>query len=275
MSTLLKTSEIIKMMRDQNNNSNNSNNSYGFLIKDHNRIGSSMLNHIQFNLNILNKNNQINNIEEKMLKASEKTIIYIQRFVSDIRLTKARFLDRNITFNDINQKIFIDNNWNNKLTIEFLEKINNTETYYKLVFNTFMSIFSFRMLLIKDDVIGSKVFDNLFIYSCIIFSFEINNDDTFPTNNQFYEVTKALAILSNEKNLFKIEYINDALREINSSIQFNINNRTLYYFQNKCYGINTPDFKKSNNNNIDNNNIENTTNNTNLNNNDDNNSDEN
>lgn len=201
-------------------------------IQDYYQFGKHVRDHIKF-MKTMNDKKDKTELEERSLDGLGFTIKRVSNFLGLRGFQHVRFVE--FPFSDLHRVIFYNAPETDKINDELIDYWMNMEINYKILFNTLISIFTYRMNLKSDVRIGKKVEDYFFVNAVIQFSFQIHSDE-FPTNLEFYQVAAALAVLTNEDKNFSIENVNSQLEKEESVIRFTPGNRNLEFFKDRCYG---------------------------------------
>jgi hypothetical protein len=201
-------------------------------IQDYYQFGKHVRDHIKYMKTMYEKGEKTD-LEERSLEGLSFTIKRVANFLGLRPFKHVRFVE--FPFTDLHKKIFHDAPETDKINDELIDYWMRMEINYKILFNTLISIFTYRMNLKTDVRIGKKVEDYFFVNAVIQFAFQIHAEE-FPTNLEFYQVAAALAVLSNEDKNFSIENVNTQLEKEESPIRFIAGNRNLEFFKDRCYG---------------------------------------
>ena len=201
-------------------------------IQDYYAFGQTVRDHIKYMKKIREKEDATH-LETQSVVGLSYTINRVKKFLGMKTLQYVRFVER--PFKDLYHEIFIKSHFDEAITPEVIDYWMEMDGVFKILFNTLISIFTYRMNLQNDRKIGKKVDDFYFLNATIQFAFHIHADD-FPTNIEFYQMMVALATLSNEDKNFSIENVNSQLEKDGSPIRLATGIRNLEFFKDRCYG---------------------------------------
>jgi hypothetical protein len=201
-------------------------------IQDYYAFGQTVRDHIKYMKKIREKEDATQ-LETQSVVGLSYTINRVKKFLNMKPLQYVRFVER--PFKDLYHEIFMNSKFDEAITPEVIDYWMGMDSVFKILFNTLISIFTYRMNLQNDRRIGKRVDDFFFLNATIQFAFQIHSDD-FPTNIEFYQVMVALATLSDEDKNFSIENVNAQLEKDGSPIRFATGNRNLEFFKDRCYG---------------------------------------
>jgi diadenosine tetraphosphate (Ap4A) HIT family hydrolase len=201
-------------------------------VQDYYQFGEKVRDHIKY-MKTIDDNEDKTDRDRQSVVALSYTINRVMRFLGMKQLQNVHFVV--FPYRDLYDEFFEKPDYREEITSEIIDAWSSMDVQFKILFNTLISIFTYRRNLQTDVRIGKKVDDFFFLNACIQFSFQIH-EDKFPTNLEFYQVMSALAVLSNEKKNFSIENVNTQLSKEDSEIQFKSDNPHLRFFKDRCYG---------------------------------------
>ncbi len=201
-------------------------------IQDYYQFGKHVRDHIKY-MQTMDAKEDKTEMDLKSLDGIGFTIKRVKNFLGLRAFQYVKIVE--FPFTDLYEKIFRKSPYSDEINTEVIDYWMAMEINYKILFNTLISIFTYRMNLKTDVRIGKKVDNFFFVNACIQFAFQIH-EDQFPTNLEFYAVAAALAVLANEDKNFSIENVNAELKKQDTEIEFATGNRNLEFFKERCYG---------------------------------------
>lgn len=201
-------------------------------IQDYYQFGKHVRDHIKY-IKTMNDKEDKTDLDMRSMEGLGFTIKRVKNFLGLRAFQHVRFVE--FPFGDLHRVIFHNAPETDKINDELIDYWMGMEINYKILFNTLISIFTYRMNLKTDVRIGKKVEDYFFVNAVIQFAFQIHSEE-FPSNLEFYQVTAALAVLTNENKNFTIENVNTQLEKEESPIRFTAGNKSLDFFKDRCYG---------------------------------------
>ncbi len=202
-------------------------------IQDYYEFGKKVRDHIKY-MKMIREKEDATDFENRSIASLSDTIRRVVNFLGFKPFGYVRFVE--YPLKDLYHELIRKSGYEEEISMETIDYWMGMEVNYKILFNTLISIFTYRRNLGTDVRIGEEKLRNFFFLNAVIqFAFSIH-EDQFPTNLEFYKVCSALAVLANEKKNFTIENVNSQLEKEDTDIRISSDNQSLDFFKDRCYG---------------------------------------